>query len=203
MSVIHGDFRGRRSEHQADLPPGQTEVIQWPVLTYGPTPRLKPEEWSMVIDGEVQSPMALDWQMFNALPKTKMTVNIHCVTRWSRFDMPWEGVLVDELISQVGGLTNTAKYVIASCDGDYTTNLPIADVMNGKAMVAIAAHDQPLSPEHGGPARLLVPHLYFWKSAKWLRGLTFVADDQPGFWEQNGYHNYGDPWREQRYDSDT
>jgi DMSO/TMAO reductase YedYZ molybdopterin-dependent catalytic subunit len=201
MSVINPDFQGRRNNGRR-LPPGQSEVIQWPVLTYGPTPRIDMKQWTLTIDGEVNKPITLDWEAFNKLPSTKLVTDIHCVTRWSRLGMPWEGISVDELIAQAGGLTDKAHFLIAYSEGDYSTNLPIKDVTDGQALVAIKAHDQPLTPEHGGPARLFVPHLYFWKSAKWVRKLTFTPEDHPGFWEVNGYHNYGDPWREQRYDTD-
>jgi DMSO/TMAO reductase YedYZ molybdopterin-dependent catalytic subunit len=131
-----------------------------------------------------------------------LKTDIHCVTRWSKLGMEWEGVSVDALTQRAGGLTDEAMFLIASCYGGYSTNLPVADVTSGKAMVATQAEGRPLSPEHGGPARLFVPHLYFWKSAKYVNRLTFAGRDHPGFWEINGYHNYGDPWREQRYDGD-
>lgn len=201
MRIINSTFKGKPHADKK-LPPGQSEVIEWPVLTYGPTPHVKTTEWSLKIDGEVTSPITLDWETFLKLPHTKKITDIHCVTRWSRLGMPWEGIALDDLIEAAGGLTDNAKFVIATCDGGYTTNLPIADVLNGQALVAFKAHDQPLPAEHGGPARLFVSHLYFWKSAKWVRQLTFTAEDHPGFWERNGYHNYGDPWREQRYDTD-
>lgn len=201
MSIVNPGFRGRPHRSKR-LPPGQSEVIQWPVLSYGPTPHIDTKTWTLVIDGEVNSPITLDWEAFNALPQTVLVTDIHCVTRWSRLNMPWSGVTIDTLVTQAGGLTDNARYLIATCDGDYTTNMPVSDVINGRAMVATRAHSEPLQAIHGGPARLLVPHLYFWKSAKWVRQLTFTASDHPGFWEVNGYHNYGDPWKEQRYDSD-
>ena len=156
----------------------------------------------LTIDGEVKHPVTLGWEAFNKLPKTTLTVDIHCVTRWSRLGMEWRGVSIDELIAQAGGLTDKAMFLIVESEGAYTTNLPVMDVMGEQAMVATHAHGEPLTAEHGGPARLFVPHLYFWKSAKWVHKLTFTAEDRPGFWEVNGYHNYGDPWREQRYDTD-
>ncbi|SRR6266496_293690 len=201
MTLINKGFQGKPRRSQ-QLPPGQSEVTDWPVLTYGPTPHDEPKNWSLIIDGEVQRPLTLDWQAFTALPQTEKTADIHCVTRWSRLDMRWRGVSVDDLIAAAGGLTDQARFVIATSDGNYTTNLPLADVLNEQALVATEADGQPLPDEHGGPARLFVPHLYFWKSAKWIRRLTFTPDDHPGFWEVNGYHNYGDPWREQRYDTD-
>ena len=200
MATINQGFQGKPGSKR--LPPGQSEVVRWPVLTYGPTPHIDIAEWTLTIDGEVNKPIAIDWLAFNTLPKTTLTTDIHCVTRWSRLGMEWEGVTIDELIKQAGGMTEKARFLIATSYGDYTTNLPLADVMDERAMVATHAHGEPLTDEHGGPARLFVPHLYFWKSAKWVRKLTLTAEDHPGFWEVNGYHNYGDPWREQRYDTD-
>lgn len=204
MSIVNKGFKKRSTHggHDRQLPPGQTEVVQWPVLSYAPTPHIPTEAWSLTIDGEVQKPITLNWKQFNALPMSKQTTDIHCVTRWSRFGMEWEGVTLDELIMQAGGLTEDAKYVIATTFEGYTTNLPAQDVLNGQAMVALKAHGEPLTPDHGGPARLFVPHLYLWKSAKWIKQLTFTKEDHPGFWEVNGYHNYGDPWLEQRYSND-
>jgi DMSO/TMAO reductase YedYZ molybdopterin-dependent catalytic subunit len=201
MSVVNKGFQGKRDQKKP-LPPGQSEVIRWPVLTYGPTPYIRTEDWQLAIDGEVNKPLTLDWKVFNKLPKTTLLTDIHCVTRWSRLGMEWEGVSLDDLVAAAGGLTDNARFLIATSHGDYTTNLPIMDIMNDQALVATHAHGEPLTAEHGGPARLFVPHLYFWKSAKWVNRLTFTAEDHPGFWEMNGYHNYGDPWREQRYDTD-
>ena len=201
MAIINRGFRGRQSQGKP-LPPGQSVVEEWPVLTYGPTPRIDTKDWSLTIDGAVNKPITFNWDQFNALPKSQQLTDIHCVTRWSRLNMPWEGVSVDELIAQAGGLTDKARFVIAASYGGYTTNLPVADIVNGQALVATMVDGQPLPAEHGGPARLFVPHLYFWKSAKWVRQLTFVPEDHPGFWEVNGYHNRGDPWKEQRYDTD-
>ncbi|HSX01588.1 MAG TPA: sulfite oxidase-like oxidoreductase [Candidatus Saccharimonas sp.] len=197
MPIINPGFNPKTPA--AKLPPGQSQVMNWPVLTYGPTPRTATADWSLVIDGEVEQPLTLSWADFNALPAKHMVTDIHCVTHWSRLGMPWDGVALEELIERAGGLKPTAKFLLAACDGGYTTNLPLADVMGGQAMVATKADGTPLPAEHGGPARLFVPHLYFWKSAKWVRRLTFSATDQPGFWEVNGYHNHGDPWKEERY----
>lgn len=204
MSVINKGFKKQSNQggHERQLPPGQTEVVQWPVLSYSPTPHIPTDSWSLTIDGEVKKPITLDWKQFNALPMSTQLTDIHCVTRWSRFGMKWEGVSLDELIMQAGGLTEDAKFVIATTFEGYTTNLPVQDVLNGQAMVALKAHDEPLTPDHGGPARLFVPHLYLWKSAKWIKQLTFTKEDHPGFWEVNGYNNYGDPWLEQRYSND-
>jgi DMSO/TMAO reductase YedYZ molybdopterin-dependent catalytic subunit len=143
--------------------------------------------------------LAWTWEEFQALPSEEVTVDIHCVTRWSKLDTTWEGVSVDTLLERIA---DPPPYVLAFCDGGYTTNLPLEDVTEGKAWVAHGYDGEPLDPEHGGPARLLVPHLYFWKSAKWVRGLALREDNEPGFWETYGYHNYGDPWREQRYSGD-
>lgn len=202
MALFNSGFLGKHKDDDGRLPPGQSLVERWPVLTYGPTPRISLDEWRLTIDGAVKQPVTLDWQQFNALKKTDQKADVHCVTHWSRYDMDWQGVSLDELVAQVGGLAGEAHFLIASCYGGYTTNLPVGDVTGGKAMVATHAHGQPLTPEHGGPARLFVPHLYLWKSAKYVNKLTFTAEDQPGFWEVNGYHNHGDPWREQRYDGD-
>lgn len=202
MALINPGFKSPEERDQKRVPPGQSVVRSWPVLTYGPTPQIDTNEWRLEIDGEVRKLVTLNWQQFNKLPKSEMETDIHCVTRWSRLGMKWQGVTLDELIGLAGGLTGNAHHLIASCYGGYTTNLPIEDVTNGQAMIATHADGQALTPEHGAPARLFVPHLYFWKSAKYIRRLTFTDRDYPGFWEQNGYNNYGDPWREQRYDTD-
>jgi DMSO/TMAO reductase YedYZ molybdopterin-dependent catalytic subunit len=181
------------------VPPGQYVTPDFPVLSAGPTPRTPLDEWTFSITGEIDEPRRWTWDEFQALPSETVTVDIHCVTKWSKLDTTWEGVSVDTLLD---GVETSAEYVLAFCDGGYTTNLPLEDVTGGKAWVAYAYDGEPLDPEHGGPARLLVPHLYFWKSAKWVRGLALRADDSPGFWETYGYHMYGDPWREQRYSGD-
>jgi len=171
----------------------------FPVLSAGPTPRRALADWTFSISGEVEKPRQWTWEEFRELPTETIKRDIHCVTKWSKFDTVWEGVSVDTLLK---GINTSAGYLMAFSDGGYTTNLPLADVTDGKAWVAFAFGGSPLAPEHGGPARLLVPHLYFWKSAKWVRGLRFMARDEPGFWEMYGYHMYGDPWREQRYSGD-
>jgi DMSO/TMAO reductase YedYZ molybdopterin-dependent catalytic subunit len=198
MSPISRGFFGRREDTEEGdrLPPGQYVVKDFPVLSAGPTPRTPLDQWSFTIEGEIDQPRTWSWDEFRALPTETVTKDIHCVTKWSKFDTVWEGVSVDTLLE---GVETGAGYVSAFCDGGYTTNLPIEDVMDGKAWVAFNFAGEPLEPEHGGPARLLVPHLYFWKSAKWVRGLHLLAEDEPGFWETNGYHNRGDPWLEQRY----
>jgi DMSO/TMAO reductase YedYZ molybdopterin-dependent catalytic subunit len=154
------------------------------------------DEWSFTIDGAAHESVSWRWEDFLALPAELITVDIHCVTKWSKLDTTWTGVSLDVLMA---GIETAADFVMAFSDGGYTTNLPLEDLLDGKAWIAYKYDGAPLDPEHGGPARLLVPHLYFWKSAKWVRGLSLHGDDRPGFWESNGYHLYGDPWREQRY----
>jgi DMSO/TMAO reductase YedYZ molybdopterin-dependent catalytic subunit len=191
-------FHGRRQEPEdsSRLPPGQYLVRDFPVLSAGPTPHAPLDTWDFSVNGEVDMPKRWSWEELLALPSETVTKDIHCVTRWSKLDTVWEGVSVDTLLE---GLDFDAAYVTAFCDGGYTTNLPLEDVTGGKAWVAYSFDGEPLEPQHGGPARLLVPHLYFWKSAKWVRGLTLSDQDTPGFWESAGYHNRGDPWQEQRY----
>jgi DMSO/TMAO reductase YedYZ molybdopterin-dependent catalytic subunit len=191
-------FRGRRRRTEGDehLPPGQYLEDGFPVLSAGPTPRTPLAEWDFSVVGEIDEPKRWTWEGFRALPSEEVTKDIHCVTKWSKFGTRWEGVSVDALLD---GVETAAEYVTAFCDGGYTTNLPLEDITGGKAWVAFAYEGELLEAAHGGPARLLVPHLYFWKSAKWVRGLRLTAYDVPGFWESLGYHNYGDPWREQRY----
>jgi DMSO/TMAO reductase YedYZ molybdopterin-dependent catalytic subunit len=196
--------RGFRSRRRRDVDPGRVPRGQYvtpdfPVLSAGPTPHTPLAEWTFEIRGAVDEPVSWTWEEFLALPSETFTVDVHCVTRWSKLDTTWRGVSVDTLFE---GVETAAEYVLAYCDGGYTTNLPLVDVIGGKAWVAYEYGGEPLEPVHGGPARLLVPHLYFWKSAKWVRGLELRDDDEPGFWEYYGYHNYGDPWKEQRYRGD-
>ncbi len=169
------------------------------MLSAGPTPRTPLDEWSLTLSGAVDTPLTWPWAEFMAMPQETFTVDIHCVTKWSKLGTTWTGVAVDTLLEGVG---TEADYVTASSDGGYTTNVPLADLRDGRAWIVHTFEGEALHAEHGGPARLLVPHLYFWKSAKWVRELTLTLDDMPGFWEEAGYHNYGDPWREQRYWSD-
>jgi len=201
MSFVSRGFRGRRTSDAdaARIPPGQYLTPDFPVLSAGPTPRTPLDQWSFTIQGLVDEARTWSWEELTALPSETFTVDIHCVTKWSKLDTTWTGVSVDTLLEDVD---TEAAYVTAWSDGDYTTNLPLDDVTDGKAWIAYEFGGEPLEPEHGGPARLLVPHLYFWKSAKWVRGLALTIEDEPGFWESFGYHNYGDPWREQRYWSD-
>jgi len=201
-NIVSRGFRGRRrpdADIAGRIPPGQYLTRDFPVLSAGPTPRPALDRWDFVVRGDVESPRRWTWDEFRALPSETITKDIHCVTKWSKLDTVWEGVSVDTLLD---GLETSADYLIAHCDGGYTTNLPLEDVTGGKAWVAFGYDGDALEPEHGGPARLLVPHLYFWKSAKWVRGLELVGEDQPGFWESLGYNNYGDPWLEQRYAGD-
>ena len=201
MSFVSRGFRGRRRE-DADpsrVPAGQYVTSDFPVLSAGPTPHTPLEDWTFSIVGEVDEPRRWTWEEFRALPSGQVTVDIHCVTKWSKLDTTWEGVSVDTLLD---GVETSAEHVVELSDGGYTTNLPLEDVTGGRAWVAFAFDGEPLQPEHGGPARMLVPHHYLWKGAKWVRGLRLQSSDQPGFWETNGYHNYGDPWQEQRYAGD-
>jgi DMSO/TMAO reductase YedYZ molybdopterin-dependent catalytic subunit len=194
-------FRGRRAAEAdpARIPPGQYITRDFPVLSAGPTPHTALELWDFSIVGELREPRRWAWEEFRALPSEEITSDIHCVNKWSKLDTVWRGVSVDTLLE---GIETAAEYVTQFSDGGYTTNLPLEDVTGGKAWVVFAYGGQPLEPEHGGPARMLVPHHYFWKSAKWVRGLRLQSTDEPGFWETNGYHNYGDPWQEQRYSGD-
>jgi DMSO/TMAO reductase YedYZ molybdopterin-dependent catalytic subunit len=198
VAFVTRGFRGRGdADDSGRIPPGQYRTDDFPVLSAGPTPHTPLENWSFTVLLETGEEGARwSWDEFQALPSETVTVDIHCVTKWSKLDTTWEGVSVDTLLAEVD---TEAAYVTAFSDGGYTTNLPLEDVSDGKAWVAYSYDGEPLDPEHGGPARLLVPHLYFWKSAKWVRGLRLMEHDEPGFWESLGYHLYGDPWREQRY----
>jgi DMSO/TMAO reductase YedYZ molybdopterin-dependent catalytic subunit len=201
MSFISRGFRGRRRDDvpASRLPPGQYVTDDFPVLSAGPTPVVSKEEWRLSIDGVVDRPKTWTWEEFQALPTDQVTADVHCETKWSKIDTAWTGVSIDTLLE---GIDTSARFVLAHSYGDYSTNLPLADVTGGKAWIAFEFDGQPLELEHGGPARLLVPHLYFWKSAKWVRSIELRDTDTPGFWERYGYHNYGDPWREQRYAGD-
>lgn len=204
IPFIARGFKGKRPDvPPGRLPPGQYEERSFPVLSAGPTPRTPVSEWSFMIRDRQGHAVRWTWDEFQALPRETPTVDIHCVTKWSKFDTTWEGVSVDVLLAlaQEQGVV-PGRFVVAFADGGYTTNLPHEDIAGGKAWVVFGYDGKPLDPEHGGPARLLVPHLYFWKSAKWVRGLRLLERDEPGFWEQAGYHDRGDPWREQRYQGD-
>ena len=202
MSPISRGFHGRRSDEEAApgrVPPGQYVTHDFPVLSAGPTPHVPTGSWTFSIRQAGEVIKSWTWQEMRALPAETVTADIHCVTRWSKLDTQWEAVSIDTLLEQAGA---EAAFVLAFSDGGYSTNLPIDDVTGGRAWLAFGYDGEPLDPEHGGPARLLVPHLYFWKSAKWVRGLELLDQDEPGFWETYGYHMYGDPWREQRYAGD-
>jgi DMSO/TMAO reductase YedYZ molybdopterin-dependent catalytic subunit len=201
MTFVSRGFKRREGPAGPEdrLPPGQYLARDFPVLSAGPTPRIGLDEWRFEIAGEVGEPRSWSWDELTDLPADDVTVDIHCVTKWSKLDTPWKGVSVDALLE---GVETTAAYAMVHSYGGYTTNLPLADLRDHKAWVAYEYDGEPLDPEHGGPARLLVPHLYFWKSAKWVRAIELRSTDTPGFWEGYGYHNYGDPWREQRYSGD-
>ncbi|MBF4463544.1 MULTISPECIES: molybdopterin-dependent oxidoreductase [unclassified Rathayibacter] len=193
MGVITRGFFGKREADPA-LPPGQYLERGFPVLSIGPTPNI--HEWAFSIDAGPGGVRRWSWDGFAALPHEDVHTDIHCVTRWSKLGTSWRGVSVDTLLD---GVESEARFVMATSFGGYTTNVPLAEIRGGRAWVVTEFEGAPLAPEHGGPARLLVPHLYFWKSAKWVRSLRLMPGDEPGFWEQNGYHSHGDPWTEQRY----
>ena len=195
MSVISRGFTGRRRSDE-QLPPGQYLTEDFPVLSAGPTPKVDLSRWEFAISTESGQRHTWSWPQFTALPSQTPTVDLHCVTKWSKLHTDWKGVSVDDLLANVD---TAAEYVLVHSYGGYTTNLPLEDLLDGKAWIAYEFGGAPLEPEHGGPARLLVPHLYLWKSAKWVKEIQLLLQDEPGFWESVGYHNYGDPWREQRY----
>ena len=193
--VFSRGFSGRRRA-SADLPPGQYLTEDFPVLTAGPTQRVATDTWELTVTTETGQVHRWDWAGLMALPADTPTVDLHCVTRWSKLATDWKGVSLDALLEDI---ETTADFALITSYGGYTTNVPLEDLTDGKAWVAYQFDGEDLRAEHGGPARLLVPHLYLWKSAKWVRDITLSHDDEPGFWETAGYHNYGDPWREQRY----
>ena len=201
---ISRGFQGRRVDpaNRDRVPPGQYVSRDFPVLSAGPTPHVPLSEWTFSMRVGNTPLGKWTWKEFQDLPQIRVTVDIHCVTKWSKLDTVWEGVTIDALLQAAGLSSPPATYVMAHCDGGYSTNVPTADLVGGRGMIAMRFADAPLAAAHGGPARLLVPHLYFWKSAKWVRSLEFIDTDRRGFWEGLGYHNYGDPWREQRYSGD-
>ncbi|MFI7631110.1 sulfite oxidase-like oxidoreductase [Microbispora rosea] len=199
MSTFTRGFRGRRRGEDDRLPPGQYLAEDFPVLSAGPTPHVPLDRWEFTIDTEAGQTHRWTWRELTALPYEEPAVDIHCVTSWSKLGTTWRGVSLDVLFEDV---ETTADYALVHSYGGYTTNLPLDDLLDGKAWIAYRYEGEDLAPSHGGPARLLVPHLYFWKSAKWVRGIRLLTEDWPGFWETAGYHNYGDPWREQRYADD-
>jgi DMSO/TMAO reductase YedYZ molybdopterin-dependent catalytic subunit len=199
MSVFTRGFHGRRRDDDGRLPPGQYLTDDFPVLSAGPTPRIPLDRWAFTVRTESGDRHAWSWPELTALPTETVTVDLHCVTRWSKLDTEWRGVSLETLLEDV---ETAADFALVHSYGGYTTNLPLEDLLDGQAWVAFEYDGDALAAEHGGPARLLVPHLYLWKSAKWVRGIDLLLQDEPGFWEQLGYHDYGDPWREQRYQGD-
>jgi len=199
MSIVNKGFRGRRAESAAELPPGQHLTADFPVLQAGSTPRIDLDRWRFTIRDELGAEHSWTWAQLKLLPTERLTVDIHCVTTWSKLNTKWKGVSLDTLFES----TNTrAEFALIGSYGGYTTNLPLRDLLGGQAWIVYDYEGAPLSAVHGGPARLLVPHLYFWKSAKWVRSIELRDSDAPGFWERLGYHTYGDPWQEQRYAGD-
>jgi len=199
MGIVSPGFAGRRRPAGTELPPGQYLTEDFPVLSAGPTPRIPLDRWEFTVETEAGAQHRWSWGDLLALPAEEVTVDLHCVTKWSKLNTTWRGASVDTLLADV---ETAADYALVHSYGGYTTNLPLEDLLDGKAWVAYGYEGEDLAPEHGGPARLLVPHLYLWKSAKWVRGIRLQLEDEPGFWESLGYHNYGDPWREQRYQGD-
>ena len=196
MTSITRGFGGRPRVERPDVPPGQYVTEDFPVRSAGPTPRVPLLSWELVVTTEVGPEWRWGWEDLTALPQEDVVVDLHCVTRWSKLGTSWRGVSLDTILAEV---ETAADFVVAQSYGGYTTNLPLEDLLDGQAWIAHQYDGEPLAPEHGGPARLLVPHLYLWKSAKWIHGLALGTVDSPGFWESAGYHNEGDPWREQRY----
>lgn len=199
MGIVSRGFGGPRSPVNLNVPPGQYQTDDFPVLTAGPTPVIDLKDWRLDLTDAMGEQRSWSWAELTALPQEDFTVDIHCVTKWSRLDTHWRGVQVDELFAD---FETEAEYALVHSYGGYTTNLPLEDLLDGKAWIAFESDGGELPAEHGGPARLLVPHLYLWKSAKWVNRIELLSDDQPGFWETLGYHNYGNPWLEQRYDGD-
>jgi DMSO/TMAO reductase YedYZ molybdopterin-dependent catalytic subunit len=196
VPAVSRGFTGRRGRATPELPPGQYLTHDFPVLSAGPTPVVPTSDWEFTVTTETGERHTWNWREFRALPTERFTVDLHCVTRWSKLATEWEGVSLDTLLADVD---TAAEYALVRSHGGYTTNLPLADLLDGQAWVTFRHAGEDLPAEHGGPARLLVPHLYLWKSAKWVSGITLADQDEPGFWESLGYHEYGDPWREQRY----
>ncbi len=191
----------RQRQREGRLPPGQSLTLKWPVLHYGSVPPFDPRTWEFRIAGLVEKPVRLTWEEFTRLPQKEVVADMHCVTRWSRFDNRWEGVPFTEVLKLVQPKPG-AKYALVHGEQGYTANVPLDDLMKPETLFAFKHDGEPLSPEHGYPVRLVVPRLYAWKSVKWVRGFDLLDQDEAGFWEQNGYHMYGDPWKEQRFDTD-
>lgn len=201
--MVTRGFTGRPQPPDMDkrLPPGQHLTSDFPVLSAGPTPRVRADAWTFTLKVGPKPVAKWTWAEFNALPQTDITRDIHCVTTWSKFGTVWQGVTIDDILA-AAGIEAPRKFALAHCYDDYSANVSVQDLIGGRAMVATHFDGKPLTPDHGGPARLLVPHLYFWKSAKWINALQFTEVDTAGFWELRGYHMYGDPFREQRYTDD-
>ena len=191
----------RQMRDAGRLPPGQSLTLKWPVLQYGAVPRFDAAKWDFTVSGLVEKPVRLTWEEFNRLPQKLVVADMHCVTRWSRFDNRWEGVAVTDVLA-LAKVKPEARFALLHAEQDYTANLPLDDLMRPTALFALRHDGEPLTAEHGYPVRLVVPHLYAWKSVKWVRGIELLSKDEPGFWEQNGYNMYGDPWKEQRFSSD-
>jgi DMSO/TMAO reductase YedYZ molybdopterin-dependent catalytic subunit len=198
--VFHNERKKLEQARRDDgrLPPGQSLTLKWPVLHEGAIPAFDPAKWSFRVSGLVENPLELSWDDFQALPRKRVQADFHCVTTWSKFDNEWEGVPF-RVIAEKARPKAEAEFVLVRADGGYTTNVPLEDLMREDVLFADWHAPEPLTPEHGAPLRLVVPHLYAWKSAKWVNGLDFIAQDRAGFWEQVGYHMYGDPFKEQRY----
>ncbi len=191
----------RKMREDGRLPPGQSATLKWPVLHEGTIPVFNPQTWEFRVSGLVEKPVRLNWEEFNRLPQVEITTDIHCVTRWSRFDNRWQGVPFTEVM-KLAVPKPEARFVMIQAEQGFTANVPLEDLMRPTTLFAFQHDGEPLTPEHGYPLRLVVPHLYFWKSVKWVRGLELLSTDAPGFWEQNGYNMYGDPWKEERFDTD-
>ena len=199
FNFFHRDKKEKNSLTDPDrVPPGQVLTPKWPVLHYGGVPRVDLAKWDLRVFGQVENPFALTWEEYRALPRTQLHCDIHCVTRWSRLDNTFEGVPFREIYDRARPRPD-ARFAMVHAENGFTTNVPLEDLLQPNVILADSHDGAPLSPEHGWPLRLVVPHLYFWKSAKWLRGFEFLVADQPGFWEQYGYHMRGDPWQEERY----
>jgi DMSO/TMAO reductase YedYZ molybdopterin-dependent catalytic subunit len=199
VGIVSRGFQGRPRRSDERLPPGQYLTEDFPVLSAGPTPRVPADRWEFTIATEAGTRHTWTWAQLIALPAEEPTVDLHCVTKWSKLDTSWRGVSLDVLLEDVA---TAADFAMVHSYGGYTTNLPLEDLLDGQAWLAYAYEGEDVPAEHGGPVRLLVPHLYLWKSAKWVRGIELMLEDEPGFWESIGYHDYGDPWREQRYQGD-